>query len=170
MPFPLGDTAEPYAPGMTTELSHSRTFPVPVERAYDQVLTTPLPQLFSRRYAVLPPIREVRDQHGEWGSDLGQSRTIVLADGGTMQETLTRIDRPDAFGYTIGAITGPMRPLVGSASGLWSFAPAGTGTRITWSWSVEPANAVGAAFMPVFSKLWQGFARQGMEQLEAVLI
>ena len=66
------------------ELARSRTYPVGVARAFDTVLPHPLTGLFSRRYAALPPIREVRevrDQDGEWGSaGVGQTRTIVLAD------------------------------------------------------------------------------------------
>ncbi len=155
---------------MTTELSSSRTFPAPIDRAYDVVLKTPLPQIFSRRYAVLPPIRDVRDQAGEWGASVGQSRTIVLADGGTMRETLTRIDPSREFAYGIDEITGAMKPLVGRVEGVWSFAVAGSGTRVTWAWSVHPANAVGSAFMPVFGKLWNGFARQAMEELEPLLL
>ena len=64
-------------------LRASRSIPVPVDVAYAAVLPMPLPRIFSRRYLALPPIKEVRDQDGEWGT-LGQGRTIVLADRGTM--------------------------------------------------------------------------------------
>ena len=154
---------------MTTSLVHSAAFPVLTEPAYDAVLTLPLPQLFSRRFAALPPIREVRDQTGEWGAGLGQSRTIVLADGGTMRETLVRIERPDVFTYTIDAITGQLKQLVTQLQGAWSFAPAGTGTRISWTWDVEPAR-LGAPLMPVFGWMWRGFARQAFEELERQLV
>src|SRR3954447_16195100 len=113
---------------MVLELSASRTYPAPVERAFDVVLPTPLPELFSRRYAALPPIREVRDQDGEWGT-VGQTRTIVLADRGTMRETLVSVDRPRSFGYRISDIAGPMKPLAASVDGLWTFEAAGTGVR-----------------------------------------
>ena len=123
---------------MDLELAQSRTYPVSVERAFDVVLPTPLPELFSRRYAALPPIREVRDQDGEWGT-LGQTRTIVLADRGTMRETLTSVDRPHSFGYRISDITGPMKPLAASVDGLLdASSEAGTGVRITWAWTVRP--------------------------------
>lgn len=155
---------------MTTQLRSSRSFPVPVERAYDQVLPMPLPSLFSRRYGPISPVSGVRGQAGAWGDGVGQTRTIVLADGGTMRETLVHLERPSRFAYSIDRITGPMKPLVGSAQGAWTFEPAGTGTRVTWSWDVEAANAVGARLMPVFARLWQGFARQGLEQLEPALV
>jgi hypothetical protein len=123
---------------MVLELASSRTYPVSVERAYDGVLTTPLPELFSKRYAAIPPIREVRDQQGAWGT-LGQTRTIRLADGGTMRETLTSVDRPHSFGYRISDVSGPMKPLVTEVAGEWRFEPAGDGVRITWAWTVHRA-------------------------------
>ena len=133
------------------------------------MLPLALPTLFSRRYAVLPAIREVRDQAGEWGT-VGQTRTIVLADRSTMRETLVSVDRPASFGYRIDEVHGPMRPLARSIDGLWAFEKAGTGVRITWSWTVHPASAPTALLMPAFGRMWQGYARQALERLEALLV
>jgi hypothetical protein len=154
---------------MPLELTQSRTYPVAVERAYDVVLSTPLPALFSRRYAAMPPIREVRDQQGPWAT-VGQSRTIRLADGGTIRETLTEVDRPRAFGYRLADVTGPMKPLVAEVEGRWSFEPAGTGTQVTWAWTVHPRATVGRLAMPVFARMWRGYARQALEELEPILV
>ena len=154
---------------MVLELSASRTYPVPVERAYDVVLPTPLPELFCRRYAAVPAIREVRDQQGTWGT-LGQTRTIRLADGGSLRETLTSLDRPHSFGYQLTDVRGPMRPLATAIDGRWTFDPAGDGVRITWSWRVHPRGLVGRAAMPVFARMWRGYARQALEEIERVLV
>ncbi|GAB3761049.1 hypothetical protein FB382_003264 [Nocardioides ginsengisegetis] len=145
------------------ELSHSRTFPTTVEAAFDLVLPMPLTQLFARRYVAIPPITRV-DQDGTWGV-LGQQRTIRTSDGGSMRETLTTLERPHRFGYEIDAITGPNKALVAGVRGMWTFAEAGTGVEITWAWSITPTR-VGALLMPVFGRLWQGYARQGMEEIE----
>ena len=154
---------------MTTTLRHSRTFPL--ADAYRPVLLLPLPELFGRRYGVIAPITEVREQTGgEWGSEVGQSRLIVQGDGTRLRETLTRVDEPHAFGYTITPVGGPIKALVGSAEGLWTFVPAGTGTRVTWTWEVQPANPAARLLMPVFGRMWDGFARQGFEQIEASLV
>lgn len=149
-------------------LEQSHTYPVSVEQAFDVVLATALPEVFSRRYAAIPAIREVRDQGGPWGT-VGQSRTIVLADGGTMREELTRVDRPHSFGYAITGITGPMKLLVDSADGLWTFDPAGAGVEVTWAWEVRPASSLAALAMPVFARFWRGYARRAMEQVESLL-
>jgi hypothetical protein len=152
-----------------SELECSRTYPVPGDRAFDVVLPIPLPQLFSRRYLAIPPVRQV-DQDGDWGTS-GQSRTIRLADGGTMRETLTSVDRPASFGYRLSDLTGPLKPLVDRIDGRWLFAPAGVGgVRVTWAWTVFPRSGLGAAAMPAFGRIWQGYARQALEQLEAVLV
>jgi hypothetical protein len=151
------------------EVSASRTFPVPVEHAFDVVLPAPLEKVFARRFLALPPVRGVRGQEGSWGT-VGQTRTILLADGGTMREELTTVDRPREFGYTLGEITGIMKALVSSATGRWSFEAAGTGVRITWAWTLVPASELGALSMPAFSWMWRGYARQALDGLEPLLL
>lgn len=153
----------------TRQLEMSRTFPASIEDAYDVVLTSPLTALFSRHYGVIARIKAVEGQEGEWGRAVGQSRTIRLADRGTMRETLTVIERPQRFGYTIEDVTGAMKALVAAADGTWTFEPAGTGTRVTWRWDLTPTKA-GRFAMPVFSRLWLGYARQAMDRIEEILV
>jgi hypothetical protein len=151
-------------------VSASRTVPVEVQRAFDAVLTEPLPRIFSRRYGPIAPIREVRDQTGGvWGT-VGQSRRIVLTDGGSMTERLTTVERPTSFGYEISELGGPLKALVGSITGEWRFEAAGTGTRITWSWEIQPASSIGRYALPVFARLWRGYARQALEEIEEILV
>lgn len=152
-----------------TAMQSARAYPVSVEEAFDTVLPMPLEQLFNRRYGPIPRIRSVEQPDGPWGT-VGQLRTIRLADGGSAREELTRVDRPNAFGYVLTEVTGPMKPLAARVDGLWSFVPAGTGTRITWSWTVHPASAVGRVAMPVFARLWRGYARQALARIEGLLV
>ncbi len=150
------------------KLLESRAVPVPVDEAFDRVLSHSLPQIFHRRRLAIAPIKEVRDQEGPWGR-VGQTRTIVLADGATMLETLTSHSRPHHFGYSISDVTGAMKPLVASADGLWTFEAAGTGTRITWSWELTPTT-LGRVAMPAFAAMWRGYARQALEEIEVILL
>lgn len=150
-------------------LSYSRTYPVEVAQAFDELMPIDLTALFDRRYAAIPPIRSVEDQAGAWGTP-GQTRTIRLADGGSMREELTEVTRPARFAYLITEVTGPMKPLVASLEGAWSFEPAGTGVRVTWSWAVTPAGRLGRLAMPVFRRMWRGFARQGFDNIESLLV
>jgi len=151
------------------ELSYSRTYPTDVECAFDEVLPYDLAKMFNRRYAAIPPIKGLRDQVGPWSTP-GQTRTIALADGGTMREELLEVTRPTRFGYRLSGITGPMKPLVAWLDGAWDFEPAGTGVRITWSWTVRPAGRLGTLAMPVFRRMWQGYARHGFDNIEGFLV
>jgi hypothetical protein len=150
-------------------LSESRAYPVAPADMFAQLMPLPLPDLFSRRYVAIPPIREVRDAPPTWDT-VGQTRRIVLADGGTMHETLTLVDPPRAFGYTITELTGPLSPLASSVDGTWSVGASGTGCRVTWSWVVHPKGRLGNAAMPVFGKLWHGYARQALADLERLVV
>lgn len=153
---------------MAVELSASRTYPAGVARAFDAVLALPLPYLFEHRYAAIPPVKQVRDQ-GAWDAP-GQTRTIVLGDGGTILETLTEVERPDTFAYRLTDITGPMKPLATSIDGRFRFEHAGTGVRVTWSWAVHPRGRLGLAAMPLFARMWRPYARTALERLEDVLV
>ncbi len=68
--------------------------------------------------AALPPIREVRDQVGEWGPRSARPGRSSLADGGTM---LRDADRPRPAAplrlHDSPGLTGPMRPLVDLVDG-----------------------------------------------------
>jgi hypothetical protein len=155
---------------VSSRFQRSRTYPVDVQTAYDVVRPVALPQLFRRRYGVFPPIRETRGQDGEWGTELGQTRTIVLGDGGTLFETITELNPPHAFAYTITNITGPMKPLVTKLDGRWEFTPAGSGTRVTWTWDVHPRSALTAPALPVLRRFFNGYARQALEEAEHLLV
>lgn len=153
-----------------TELEHSRTYPVDAAAAFAWLLPAPLEQVFSRRYGPLPPIRATAvDGGGVWAS-AGQSRTIRLADGGSMRERLTSVDAPHSFSYRIDAVTGAMKPLASSIDGLWTVEPVGSGCRITWRWTLHPANGIAARVMPLFGRFWQGYARQAFEEVEKGLL
>ena len=152
----------------TTTVEQSRAIPVELQRAFAVTLPIPLTALFSRRYVLLPPIKEVRGQDGVWGQ-VGQSRIVVTTDGGTMRELLTEVDAPHSFSYLLSDISGPMRPLADSIDGQWEFATRGTGTLITWRWTLHP-KVLGAYVMPLITLMWRGYARQALELLSEQLL
>lgn len=96
-------------------VEQSRAIPVTPAEAFARTLPMPLPTLFHRWYGPIPPIKAVRDQTREW-AEAGQTRTIALAGGGSMGETLT-------------------------APGL-----------------------------PVFGRIWRGYARHALESLSDYLV
>lgn len=156
---------------MVTEVSRTRTYPVAVEDAFDAVLTADLTSVFRHWYAALPPIREVRGHEDDWGSE-GQERTLCFAaGGGELTETLTEVDRPRAFGYRLTPLSGPLGPLAERIDGRWEFTSAGTGVRITWSLRIhERDGAAARVAVPAYVRMWRGYARQGLEELETLLV
>lgn len=149
-------------------VSSSRSFPVALEEAFDRTLAWPLPELFPARYLAIPPIVRV-DQEGPW-LHVGQARTIHTSDGGSMREQLVEVDPPRSFSYELTELTGPMKPLVSRVQGTWAFAPLGTGTRISWSWTIHPRSSLGAAALPVFGWMWRGYAARALDHLEDLLL
>lgn len=150
-------------------LEQSRAIPVTQEAAFGGTVPIPLPRLFHRWYGPIPPIKSVNDQTGDWDA-IGKTRTVVLTGGGSMREELTSYDAPTSFGYTLSDVTGPLAPLLTRVDGLWAFEPAGTGTKVTWRWTIHPRSSVSALLLPVFGKLWLGYARQSLEELSNHLV
>jgi len=138
----------------TLAVQQSRVIPVSVDDAFAGTLPIPLTTVFSRWYGPIGPIKEVRDQHGEWGI-VGQTRTVLLSPTGSFHEELTCL--------------GPLGLLIGRAEGEWTFVPSGTATTITWSWNIHAASRLAAPFLPVLGRLWKGYARQSLATLSAEL-
>jgi len=152
----------------TITVEQSRAIPVELQQAFDATLPMPLTAIFSRRYGLLPPVKEVRGQDGVWGR-VGQTRTVVTSDGGTMRERLTEVDPPHSFSYLLSDISGPMRPLVEGVKGRWEFETSGTGTLITWRWTLQP-KGIGSYVMTPITLMWRGYARQALELLSDQLL
>ena len=155
---------------MTSSLAveQSRLIPVGVDEAFAGTLPLPLATIFSHWYGPIPPIKEVRDQTGEWDTP-GQTRLVVLTGGGSMHEELTSLDPPDSFGYALTGITGPLGLLVGHADGKWIFTASGPATTVTWRWNIHARSPFTAPLLPVLGTLWKGYARQSLKTLSALL-
>lgn len=150
-------------------VEQSRAIPLAPADLFAAMVPMPLPELFRRWYGPIPPIKETRDQTGAWDA-VGQSRTVLLTGGGSMREELTSYDPPRAFGYTLSQVKGPLSPLVAHVDGEWTFDPIGTGTKLTWRWTIHPRSRLSAVALPVFGRLWKGYARQSLEELSDRLV
>ena len=58
-------------------VQQSRAIPVGQEAAFSGTVPIPLPTLFHRWYGPIPPIKEVRDQTGDWDA-VGKTRTVAV--------------------------------------------------------------------------------------------
>src|SRR5271169_214117 len=142
----------------TLDVQQSRVIPVNVDDAFAGTLPLPLTTIFSHWYGPIPPIRGVRDQVGEW-STVGQTRVVLLSGGGSMREELTSVDPPRSFGYLLTKVRGPMTVLVDHVAGDWIFTPADGASEVTWRWTIHRKSVLTAWALPVFARIWKGYAR-----------
>lgn len=149
-------------------VARSRTFPVAFEGAFTRTLATPLPELLNRGFGPIPPVTGV-DQEEPW-TEAGKVRTVRTSDGATTTERLITIDEPNSWTYELSDLTGPLRLLVSRVEGAWTFESVGTGCLITWSWILYPQSSFSAPVLPVFGRLWQGYARLALDRLEEILL
>jgi hypothetical protein len=139
-------------------LSSTSVVPASPEVAFQGLLDAPLEELFANRAWLIPRIQRCEGQDGAWGS-VGQTRTVVLADGSRNLETLTVVDRPRDYRYTLTGFTGPMKLLVSKVDGQFAFEPHGDGTQVTWRWAVHPRNPLAPALLPLVAASWRTMAR-----------
>ena len=152
---------------MTTVMEASRVLAVHHDEAMERFIAVPLTDIFDHRHLALPAIKRVDAPDGRF-DQVGQSRTIHLADGGSMVETLTVVSPPGEYGYRISDVRGPLKPLAKEIRGLWTFTPVGAATRVTWRWEVDPA-LLGRPLMPVFTLMWRGYAAKALRRLADVI-
>jgi Polyketide cyclase / dehydrase and lipid transport len=158
---------------MTSSLAveQSRVIPIGVDEAFAGTLPRPLPTIFSHWYGPIGPIKEVRDQTGQWDAT-GQTRVVMLTPSGSFHEELTSLDPPHSFGYALTGITGPLGLLVGRADGEWRFTASGTvpsETTVSWRWNIHARSALTAPLLPALGWLWKGYARRSLETLSTLL-
>jgi hypothetical protein len=149
-------------------VEESLVIPVPAPEAFHRTLPAPLPEIFKRWHGPFPPVKEVREQTGAWDA-VGQTRTVVLAGGGSTREELTRVDPPQAFGYRLTEITGPMALVVDHVLGEWIFTPAAGGTEVTWRWDIHSKSPLTSWLLPLFGRMWKGYAQQALWDLSTTL-
>src|SRR5262249_29958372 len=105
---------------------------------------------------------------GAWDAP-GQTRTVVLAGGGSTREELTSVDPPRSFGYRLTKITGPMALMVDHVLGEWIFTPVAGGTEVTWRWDIHSKSPLTSWLLPLFGRMWKGYAQQALRDLSATL-
>jgi hypothetical protein len=150
----------------------SRVVAVPPALAFERLMAAPQQEVFARRYAAFPAVREVVDAPDAWDTP-GQSRTIVLADGGSLHLTITAVDPPHGFTYLLDDIRGTLRPFARSIDGAWTVAPEVDGSRIGWSWTLHPKSHSKASparlTMTGLGRMWKGYAERALAELEKIL-
>jgi hypothetical protein len=101
-------------------------------------IATPLtPVGFYPKFGPLPAVLEVRDQTGAWDA-AGQSRQLMLSDGGSVVETTVEVDAPRRFVYELSRFQKLFGRLVSGARAEWEFTVVPGGTNIRWTYTFHP--------------------------------
>ena len=115
-----------------------RELSVPAHDIFDTFMPIDLTQIMTG-FGPLPGVSNIENQSGPWDS-VGTERTIRLADGNTMTEVLTEVQRPTGFSYTLGNLTNVLRFLVHRFHGSWCFdtiSADGEPSRVRTTWRYE---------------------------------
>lgn len=128
-------------------------------------LTQHDPTKFYPRSGVLPAVVEVRDQTGGWDAP-GQTRTLVLSDGGTVVETLRSVTAP-LLSYDLTRFTGLFSALVAGAHAEWTVTKRGTGSAIAWTYTFTALPGRGFLVAAIVRLAWGPYMRRVLPAIAA---
>ena len=119
-------------------------------------------------YRLLPAVTGTKNQTGAWDG-AGQTRTVLLSDGSSAHEILTKYEHPHYFSYIVSGFTGVLRLLITSANGEWWFSSTSSGkTHIKWRYAF---NAKSVFAVPVLwfitNVLWRGYMHKALRLFKA---
>jgi hypothetical protein len=120
---------------------------------------------FYPRSGVLPAVVAVRDQTGGWDA-AGQTRTLVLSDGGTVRETLRVVTEP-LFAYDLSDFTGVFGVLVAGARSEWRVVAEGEGSSIAWTYAFTSKPGWGLVLAAIVSLAWAPYMRKVLPPIAA---
>jgi hypothetical protein len=109
-------------------------------------------------FGLLPAVVGVKNQTGSWNG-AGQTRTVLLSDGSSGQEKLTKYEHPDYFSYTISGFTNMFRFLITSIDGEWWFSRVTSDeTHIKWRYAFKAKSVFTVPVLWFIGGiLWRGY-------------
>ena len=111
----------------------------------------------------------VRNQTGDWDA-VGQTRTIVLSDHSTANETLDNYQFPHTFGYTVTGYTSVLRLLVTKGVATWHCTSTPTGTLISWQYAYHARSVLAVPVLWLLMVLfWKKYMRAAVNILQIQL-
>ena len=115
------------------------------------------PARFYPKFGPIPATVAVREQSGPWDS-VGQTRKLMLADGGHVIETITDVEKPQAgsafFAYELTDFQKLFKRLIDHARGEWTFTEQDGGTLVSWTYSFYPRPRWGWAVRFIMRRYW----------------
>lgn len=131
-----------------------------------EALTQLDPAAFYPKFGPLPAVTDVRDQTGDWRS-VGQSRTLVLSDGGSVVETTTDTESPVLFAYELTEFQKLFGMLVSSARAEWHFGRGEAGTSIRWTYEFHAKRGRGWIVGLIVKLFWAPYMRRVLPPIAA---
>ena len=128
------------------------------KEAYD--ISGPLdPTKFYPKSGALPAVIEVRNQTGPWDV-VGQTRMLMLSDGGHVIETITDTESPTYFAYELSDFQKLFGALVKGARAEWRFEREAEGTSIRWTYTFFGKPGRGWIISIIVALLWAPYMRK----------
>ncbi|MDP3208851.1 MAG: SRPBCC family protein [Rhodoglobus sp.] len=121
---------------------------------------------FYPKFGPLPGVVEVRDQTGAWDA-VGQTRTLLLSDGGSVVETITDADSPTFFAYELSDFHKIFGRLVSGARAEWRFERVEAGTSIRWSYEFFPLAGRGWIVGIIVRLFWAPYMKRVLPPIAA---
>jgi hypothetical protein len=129
---------------------------------------TPLtPVGFYPKSGLLPGVLEVRNQTGNWDRP-GQTRQLMLSDGGWVVEHTMNVEPYGFFAYNLTDFQKIFGKLVHHARAEWTFTEVAGGTTIHWSYTFFPLNtAAKPALALIIKLLWGPYMKKVLPKIVA---
>ena len=123
-------------------------------------VATPLtPVGFYPKSGPLPAVIEVRNQPATWDKP-GQTRQLMLSDGGSVIEHITNVEPLGFFAYNLTDFQKLFGRLVDHGRAEWTFTKDAGGTRIHWSYTFFPKRGGGLLLGAIVRLLWAPYMRR----------
>ena len=129
-----------------------------------EVLTPIDPTRFYPRFGIIPATVAVRDQSGPWKT-VGQTRTLVLSDGGSVVETITDVVEPTFFAYELTNFRKLFKVLVDHARAEWTFTTVDGRTLVSWTYEFFPRKRWGWLLGIIVSRAWEPYMRTVLPEI-----
>lgn len=129
-----------------------------------EVLTPIDPTRFYPRFSIIPATVAVRDQSGPWNV-VGQTRTLLLSDGGYVVETITDVVEPTFFAYELTGFQKVFKVLVDHARAEWTFTAVDGGTLVSWSYEFFPRKRWGWLLGIIVARTWEPYMRSVLPEI-----
>ena len=135
----------------------------PLDWTWD-VLTPIDPARFYPTFGPLPATVGVREQSGPWDT-VGQTRRLLLSDGGHVIETITDVERNAFFAYELTDFQRLFKRLVVSARSEWTFTAVNGGTLVHWTYEFFPRPRWGWLVALIVRLWWDPYMRSVLPEI-----